>query len=308
MPIAALLLLYLLVRRVGWRPLVAFSLALVIPLAGYLNWYHSERGVYAFNQFSGRFLFARTSTFADCDKLDLSARLRVLCPEQPVSARSQRPDEYIWTDVSIARREYADVKYDPYLNEFAMAAITQQPLDYAETVLRETAWAFAPSLFTFDAGQQCLTRAWQLPVEKADFCQTRRYPTLSLHAGPGAAPDKIAQVEKLRPVLKTWSRHSTVPGPVLLLGVLIAFAAALWRPRRANWAVGRDALLFGAIGLGMVVASIATSMHDPRYVMPSLFFIGIGAALGIHRIAAIRGPAQPQPAEPASAEPAGQAS
>ncbi|MEV1288273.1 hypothetical protein [Micromonospora sp. NPDC049679] len=286
LPIAGLIVCYLLVRRVRWHSLAAFAVALVVPLGGYLVWYHSAHGVYAFGQYDGRFLFARTATFADCDVLELSDRLRELCPEQPVGQRPQRNDEYVWTDITIAHRKYRDVQHDPLLREFAVEAITQQPGDYAAMLLRETGWHFIPGLVEFDDGQRCLARAWQLPVRDADTCQTSIYVRDRL-GGPAV---NYAQIERLRPALKAYSQQGKIPGPLLLLGVLAALAAAVCRPGRPGWADGRDATLIAGVGLALVVISVATSMHDPRYVVPGLFFMGIGAALGVHRLTSVWGP------------------
>ena len=60
-------LLYLAVRRVGWR---AFrggrGRAGAIPLAGYVLWFHSHYGRYAFSNSDGIYLWSRTMTFANC--------------------------------------------------------------------------------------------------------------------------------------------------------------------------------------------------------------------------------------------------
>jgi hypothetical protein len=300
LPVVGLIVLYLLVRRVQLRSIAAFVVAAALSVGAYAAWYHHNYGVYALGQFDGRFLYARTTTFVDCAKLTLPDSYRPLCPEVPVSQRSQRTDEYVWTNVSPAHRKYSSLKYDPFLRKFAVTAIRQQPLDYATVVLRETGWHFIPGLVRFDAGQRCLARAWQLPVSPTDTCQTYLY---TINADGRAKPSP--QATALRPVLRAYSRDGRVPGPVLLLGIALAVAGAAWRPRRPGWADGRDGLLFGATGLGLVVLSVATSMYDPRYMMPALFFIGIGAALGTHRLMAPRRPgtepAAPPPEQPAPA-------
>src|SRR5262249_62131799 len=69
LPLLIVFLLYLTVRRVGWRVLGATAAAGAIPLAGYVLWFHSAHGRYGFSHRDGIFLWARTVTFAHCAML-----------------------------------------------------------------------------------------------------------------------------------------------------------------------------------------------------------------------------------------------
>jgi uncharacterized protein (TIGR03382 family) len=73
------------------------------------------------------------------------------------------------------------------------------------------------------------------------------------------------------------------PGPLLAVGVLVAFAGLFWRRRRDPSRRGLTGALFAGTGLMLVVISVATGMYEMRYLMPALFLIPVGAALGIQR-------------------------
>jgi hypothetical protein len=47
-------------------------------------------------------------------------------------------------------------------------------------------------------------------------------------------------------------------------------------------------VLFASAGLALIALSVATSMFEPRYAVPALFFIPVGAALAVHRVLTAR--------------------
>lgn len=276
LPLAVLAVGYLLIRRAGWRPLTGLVLSVAIPLVGYLLWYHERHGVYAFGQYTGRYLYARVQTFADCDRLNLTAEQRVLCVDTPVSAREQRTDLYLWNDeFSPAHRLYRDLKYDPFLRDFAVAAITQQPVDFTAMVLRESGWHFLPSP-PLDSRNECLASRWVLPDLPGEPCQAILYtPTASTLDTPVS---EQASHDPLRAGLARYSRVVATPGPLLAVCVLLALAAML-AGRRADRRAAIDALLLSGSGVGMIVLSVATSMFETRYALPAVWLLPVGAAL-----------------------------
>lgn len=80
LPIVALLILWMLLRRVGWRALAAAAVAAVLPVVTYMGWYASHHGQFAMSYATGPFLWARTSVFADCAKFDPPPNQQWLCP------------------------------------------------------------------------------------------------------------------------------------------------------------------------------------------------------------------------------------
>lgn len=284
LPLVALALVYLVVRRVGWRPLVGFALALGLTLGGYLAWYHHTYGVYSFSQYQGRFLQARVLSIADCDRLKLTEKQRTMCPDTPPSKRAQRPDMYIWTDLGAAHRLYPRLEDDPFLNDFALTVIKQQPVDYALLVARETSWHFLAAPPVEEHGR-CVIRSWLLPATPNVTCQATLYQVHSLGDKPYGHPEPATG---LTTSLSRYSGVVMTPGPLLALGILVTLVAALWRPRRPGWRTAADGLLFTGAGLGLVVTSVATSMYEMRYLQPALLLIPLGVALAVHRMRSVR--------------------
>ena len=95
LPMLMVFLLYLVLRRVGWRALGATAVMAAIPLAGYVVWFHSAHGRYAFTNSDGVYLWSRTMTFANCAVIKPPPDELALCPRQPVT---QRPPAsmFIW--------------------------------------------------------------------------------------------------------------------------------------------------------------------------------------------------------------------
>ncbi|MCW3844005.1 hypothetical protein ONA70_28340, partial [Micromonospora yasonensis] len=64
---------------------------------------------------------------------------------------------------------------------------------------------------------------------------------------------------------------------------LLALVGALW-PRRGRPRLSVLALGYAALGVGIMVFSVATSMFDYRYGLPALAFLPIAAAAGWQRL------------------------
>src|SRR2546430_12939 len=66
LPVLIVFLLYLTVRRVGWRAFGAAAAAGAVSLAGYVLWFHGHYGRYALSNSDSIYLWSRTMTFANC--------------------------------------------------------------------------------------------------------------------------------------------------------------------------------------------------------------------------------------------------
>ena len=95
-PLLVVLVVGLLLRRVDWKRTAVLLVAGVLPIAGYMVWFHGSYGQYALDTSSGTFLYSRVSTFAKCSQITLPASLKVLCDPAPPA---QRPNsqEYLWS-------------------------------------------------------------------------------------------------------------------------------------------------------------------------------------------------------------------
>jgi hypothetical protein len=270
--------LYLIVRRVGWRQLVAFALAIVVPFGVYLAWADKSFGQYTFSVYSGRFLWARTTTFMDCAKLNLTPQEVRICPTEPVASRPT-PDQYLWGRTSV-------VKYTTQPNadsihlHLALKAIAAQPGDFLAVAARDT-WDMMIEKYP-PGGYECQVTWMSLPADHgASQCQYRLAP---VRPKPdhfdGAATDLSGP---LMTPLADYSTAMSIPAVVSALAWLFALGMAFRRRRdRAASERGRarlDPVLLTTLGLAIVVISTATAGVDTRYGEPALPLSFLGVAL-----------------------------
>jgi hypothetical protein len=156
-PLLAVALVAMLIRRVGWRRLVALAVAGIVPIGAYALWFHGSYGQLALTDSSGPFLYSRVSTFAQCSTMNVPVDLQFLCdPTKP----EYRPvaGEYIWADnelppyhgtfTPLYKKLQNDTakRFTPAINaqtkEFSRLAIEAQPVDYARAVIDDTLHTF----------------------------------------------------------------------------------------------------------------------------------------------------------------------
>ncbi|MEN3308159.1 MAG: hypothetical protein V7603_4361 [Micromonosporaceae bacterium] len=322
LPLLILPLLYLALRRVGWRPLATVAVAMVLPLGGYLVWFHHTQGVYGFTRFSGRFLWARTTTFVDCGKLTLTGIEAQMCPREPLGHR-RAPEEYLWGRFD-ASRSYLGRQYDAQFSDFARKAILAQPGDYASVVTRD-AWHLFSPVWTPTSAAACWGHYWEMTAPGfTGYCQARistadpldpNWDPHPVSNGPGARHTALVWL------LSRYGRTVTVPGWLLGLVFLVAFALALRRrpsrgsassarPTRPDGRAVLEPLLYTGLGAALIVAAVAASGVDPRYLSPAQPFALLGLLLATARFRAAGSPPAPadggQPAGSTGIRPAGQ--
>ena len=145
-PLLAVVVVALLLRRVNWKRVGLLLVAGLVPIVGYMAWYHSLYGQYALDGASGTFLYSRVSSFSECAKMpNLPQDLKVLCdPRSP----DQRPSsqEYLWSRstplVRISGTNQFSKHADSIAGQFARDAIEAQPVAYAEAVLTDLGHTF----------------------------------------------------------------------------------------------------------------------------------------------------------------------
>jgi hypothetical protein len=292
-PLAALVLVYLLVRRVGWRPLLACAIGWLLVTGGYVTAFHAQHGTYGFTQSGGRFLYAKVAPFADCAELGaVPASERVLCPDP---AKPMTTNEYLWGKQSPIRG--LPDSADERIRDFAKRVLRHQPLDYARVVAGGVVHYFEP-------GHRIGTNdypvgPWQFPADP----RTWGYPGYRgpiRHGNPvrwahhhitEPGPDVSAMVTRPRfdpgasRILHDYQRVAYTWGP-LLAACLLAVLAAL-ALRRGAWRLRLDAALLAAVTLLALTVSQALSVFSYRYVMIASFGLPVAAALAV---AALRSP------------------
>jgi hypothetical protein len=274
--------LYLIARRVGWRPLVAFALAIVAPFGGYLVWAHASFGQYSLSAYSGRFLWARTTTFMDCGKLNLTPQELRICPKEPVDQRPT-PDQYLWSRTSV-------VKYTTQPNadsihlHLALKAIAGQPGDFLAVAARDT-WDSMIGTYP-PGGYPCQVIWMSLPPDHgASPCEFRLAP---VRPKPDHFDGDATQLSgALMTPLSAYSSAMSIPGLVSAVAWLLALGMAF--RRRGHWPAGErarawlDPLLMTSLGLAIIVISASSAGVDTRYAQPALPLSAIGVALAFAR-------------------------
>jgi hypothetical protein len=266
-------------RRLLTAGLVAVSF--LVPLAAYATWYHAENGVWALSEVGGRSLYMRTTTFVECDRLDVPDYQRVLCPPEPVGSRSD-PTDYGWHD---ERTVYAldpppGVRFDEATRAFAVTAIRTQPGDYLRTVLRDF-WMGFSSWERVDRYDYDTAAKWTF-LERVDY-EPSELMSGAYEAHGGEQP-------RTRQPLGDWfaryGEHVYVRGPLLLVLALLGLVGLLVRPAGKVAASRSLVFLTGSVALGMLLVPVATAEFVWRYQLPALVLLPMAAALGWTRIRA----------------------
>ncbi len=300
LPLLVVLLGYMLIRRFGWRRVVAAAVGGALPLAAYLGWFDIRYHRVAFNTADGVFLWSRTTTFADCAVIKPPASLRPLCPTGAPATRPEAPF-YIWEANSPllavgTGTEKFTVQRNHLAEQFARDAIEAQPLAYASTV----------------AHSWLLTFAWNRPdVPSAEMADRYQFSnaTQSQNALGGSSPaaiaagiaalhqvqlkytgDHAADTRAVQPYASIMIDYQTimyVRGTMIGVLMLIGLAGVVgsWRGgalrRRRGW--GGPALLPWLAALAMEVIPAATADFSLRYVVVSIPATCLAAALAFAR-------------------------
>ena len=147
-PLLVIVVICMLLRRMGWQRVLATAVAGVLPILGYMVWFHSSTGKYALDESTGTFLYSRVQSFADCGRMDPSAKLRVLCDPRALKDRPSS-QEYLWSNdtplATLTGRNNIN-RFTPQIEsltmKFAERAIEKQPLDYLKVVASDTLKTF----------------------------------------------------------------------------------------------------------------------------------------------------------------------
>lgn len=270
LPIAALFVGYLIVRRVGWRPVIAFGTALAIPVLGYMAWFAATYGMFATNDSSGRFLYGRVAVFADCSTVDLTSKEAELCDN---AAPALRPNAnfYVWSSDSPVRAlGLPGNGNDQVAASFSRKVILDQPLTYTRYVATDVAHYFAPGRY--------LTRVdspiepWKFPESAA----TGNGSTSVAHNNLAGTPVAPTVKETPAALLRSYQSIVYTQGPLLLLGLLLGVAAGWMERGRRRW----DGPFAAAVGLAVIVIPSMTVMFDYRYGLPAIPLLAYAGGIG----------------------------
>ena len=290
-PVIVIVLGYLLIQRVGWRVLTACLAAFAVPLAGYALVFFSEYGQLNITNSTGMFLWARTTSFANCAIIKPPADLVPLCPQNqpghptsptppwsvPALLNERTPADYLWAPGAwylVDKHPGINAYNNKLAMKFAERAIEAQPLDYVKTVGEGVFLTF----FATDRSQAYL----------ADHFTVAPHVT-TLAPYMKSDEHKYAHTTANTHVVQPWAFIMFLyqlpvwfPGWVFFAVVLagLVLLIARWR----GW--GRYAVLAWGVGIVNLVVPIAAAELDYRYALSSVPFGCL--ALGL---ACIRKPA-----------------
>ncbi|GLW61765.1 hypothetical protein Arub01_00090 [Actinomadura rubrobrunea] len=276
LPMLIVLLVCMLVMRSGRRAMAAAVAAAAVPVALYMSWFHSVHGKYAITTTDKIWLYGRTVDFARCDIIKPAPDVAVLCrdhlPPEPGTAPAFQA---LWGEDS-GFKQLPGWMYDPEANriagEFAMAAITKQPGDYARVIVRDTFRAFEWERKPYP--RKSTVEEYEFPVGAAlrDDHALRAYPY-----GGDTAEARV--VEPYAGWMRDYQDRVFVRGPYLGVLMAVGLLGVLVRVRR----LGGEVLLPWSVALALLVVPAATADFDYRYVLPAIPFAALGAGVTFSR-------------------------
>ena len=288
-PLLPVVVVALLLRRVNWKRVGLLLVAGLVPIVGYMAWYHSYHGQYALDGASGTFLYSRVSSFSECAKMpNLPQDLKVLCdPRSP----DQRPSsqEYLWSQstplVRISGSNQFSKHADSIAGQFAKDAIEAQPVAYAEAVLTDLGHTFSWNRTRSDitgSGPSFRFEAHVTPVtENSTLWWVLHYSQdrygLEHYAGPSLGQPTV--VKPYSSFMIAYQKIFYLPGT--LLGVILLIGAAGIIARWRRW--GGLALLPWAVAAALVVLPPMTAGFSYRYVLAAVPLACLAAGLAVTR-------------------------
>ncbi|MCG5216921.1 hypothetical protein [Streptosporangium sp. KLBMP 9127] len=306
--ILALVVVFLLIKRAGLRPVLAMVTACALPVLAYMGWFSATYGNFAMTNSDGPILYMRTALFADCDKMGLDERkdleLGLLCIIVPQNQRGISGQGFLWWDRAGQKFHVFgpgtkfDVEMNANASRFAMRAITSQPGDYLSVVARDFFRAFR----------------WDRPVypDASTFLQyefpraEKPLPTWSLYRGRadtdaetyerGSAATQI--VQPWADFVQGYQRLVHLPGTALGVILLIGLYGVAVRWRK----LGGPVLLPWLAAVGLILAPAATAEFDYRYLVPAVPLACLAAGISLRH--GVRLPRWVRPRTASASEPA----
>ncbi|WP_327588695.1 hypothetical protein OHA25_17845 [Nonomuraea sp. NBC_00507] len=304
LPVLALVVLYLLVKRTGWRPVTALITACAIPVMAYMGWFATEYGKFAMTNSDGLILYMRTAIFADCGKMTIDkykeVQLLLLCINEPVNQRKEYAQWYLWGQGShngeatgeVLHRWGVNKKWSEITNdaasEFATRAILSQPGDYLKVVARDFFRSFHWSRPRFPDENTYNMYEFKPYVALDENGWPKRLPKWSSYGGGFTDTDAFSYeqgppetriVHPWADIMSGYQKVFYLRGIMLGGILLIGLYGVVVRWRKFGGPVVLPWL--GAVGL--LLAPAATAEFDYRYVLPAVPLACIAAAITLRK-------------------------
>jgi hypothetical protein len=282
-PLFAIALVYVLIVVPRWRfkglGIILISLSFLVPYLGY-QFYMSRVPVQSGGAItSASAIYARAATFVDCSTLDVPADLKQLCPTEPLTKRHS-PDYYAHTLAApiFHVKVPAGTTLTAMEFQFSKAAITQQPLRFARSVLIDAA-----RLFTWNhdnlANPDAPAERWRFQANYPVYPTAVYISTVASEAAfYGDSPPQ--QTPLAGAFLREYQLSiGFTPGPLMALFLVLGLAGAVWRGRTRGAPQRAAAVLYllGSIG---VLGLADLYEFTWRYQLPSLVLLPLAGVLG----------------------------
>ena len=258
----------------------------LVPLGAYYIAEHEAVGGTGLSRNGVWNVYGRVAPFADCSKFTPPPGTERLCETTP---RPRRPFTYQYTFnwyYSPAVRYFgnphsATPEQTDQVAAFAWAAITGQPLDYAEEVGAGLLRYVVPDSFRGYGGGPSYN---DLVGRSVLFNRLFRREGLGVARGHGYRDARRFSVDHgLLDVLRAYESVTRIQGPLFVLMALLSLAAPFLTSGRARGA----ALLFALAGWTLCVVPVATVEFSVRTGLPGFGALGAAAALGGGGLAAV---------------------
>ena len=289
-------------RRMGWRPLAAIVVGSAVPIAGYAVWFHSWSGNFALTQSEGFYLYGRASSFADCAKINPPADERILCLSTPVTKRLP-PGTLIWHVPNVHEVPGGPVSAagNAMLRDFAIRAIEAQPVSYAHVIVNGLVLSVDWKRYNYPSKGTVY-----------DYYFHTQPQTVPYHTWiPGGTARQDIQayghqsisrvVSPFAYLMSGYERVFYLYGPLFGLILLLGLGSIIRVTRRSGggirlgrWRDGPSAMPWVA-AVVLLVFPIAVADFDYRYVLPVVPFACLAAGLSFAAPAARPGPSTDAP-------------
>jgi hypothetical protein len=283
-PTVVLAAAFLFLVAPSWRArfghVVLVLVAFALPVSAYAGWYHHEIGAWAITQNSGRALYMRTTTFVECQKIQVPSYERVLCPRDPLSARRD-PTWYGWHSKETIPRLHPPpgVTDEQAMRDFAIRAIKAQPGDYMADVWRDFRLAFT-SVDRNNHYEMTTSVKWQF-ADIVAYENSSHYMRLAFESRLGGVPSPR---QPLADVMGVYGRAVFLTGPLALALVLLASAGIVVRRRDERPSLRPLGLLTLAVPTTLVLVPDVTAQFVWRYQLPLVWLLPLSAALAWTRL------------------------
>jgi hypothetical protein len=266
--------LLLTVRRAWGHRLIAataFAVMFALPVLTYMAYYKAWTGHYGLTPIQGRVAYGRAAVLVDCDRIEIPANQRDLCPREPLGQRV-KIDNYVWNTESPVNSHTPPpgMALDESLRSFALLVFRQQPLDTARAILIDMGKNFWPTKAQFYHDVD--VARWHFKDAHADYNGN-----LEMIAAFGAEPEVDLPLARL---LISYQRFGYTPGTLLGIALLVGLLAGAGVGRARHSPLRSACLAWTFVGATVVLLP-AVYEFSWRYMLPGLVTFPVAGALGV---------------------------